>query len=506
MAQSRQNQLPGARRKPATGPKRVPGNDNRKKPPFKKRIIRPGDPLFRKPEPKALPFGKGIKKKRPFPLPRLPYGKFMPWVGGAVTAWTFYQALQNERMDLTKYGYRLRCSVPMPPAVYAFHYGPVYGHGIPPVCGVPSQPYDWGSATPVEDFVVQGNPALPYLNEYLSDGIIFWAPDLATDRGTMVENWHRYLDEGHPARDPVPLYQPRAIPYAVPPSPEFWPDPFSPYNVPLPAIDPIPASPPWPRLPVVYPPGRHVPSIDLTPDGVKIGWHEKRPPRRNEREKKKRLGSKNAAAWVSKLQGWIGGFTESDDFMSALYKGLHWKVRRWRGRDGVWRDRDITSFTRAKRLGSQIGDLSIEKAITEIVKENATDWAYGKTSKKIIDNFKESGLQFPHGLTSRRYGGSWEEVYEMLRKQQGAKINPVRYIYKNEYDPVTRTWQRTKTLRNDRTTIPWYRQKSDFKRRAYRGESEYWELPDNRKSEKVVERYFYAPSKAYGPNVPIRRK
>ena len=189
-----------------------------------------------------------------------------------------------------------------------------------------------------------------------------------------------------------------------------------------------------------------------------------------------------------------------------MYKGLHWKVRRWRGRDGVWRDRDITSFTRAKRIGRQLGDLSIEKAITEIVKETATDWAYGKTAKKITDNFKKSGLQFPHGLTSQRNSGSWEEVYEKLRKQQGAKVNPVRYIYTNTYDPVTKTWQREKRLRNDRTTIPWYRQTSDFKRRAYRGESEYWELPDNRKSEKVVERYFYAPNKAYGPNVPIRRK
>ena len=498
MVQSRQKQLPGARVSPALGPRRDAGNDNRKKPPFKKRLVRPGDPLFPPAKRQNIPFGKGVKKPKAIPLGGLPFGKYLPWAGVAATAWTFYQALQNERMDLTKYGYRLRCSVPLPPAVYAFHYGPVYGHGIPPVCGVPSQPYDWGSAKPVEDFVVEGNPAFPYLNQYLSDGIIFWAPDAYKDRGTMVENWHRYLDDGQPARDPVPLYQPKAVPYALPPSPEFWPDPFAPYLPrPAPDFDPIPWSPPWPKTPAQVAPGTNVPSIDATPHGLGAGFHERRPPEKSEREKKKRLGTSQSALWVSKLQQWIGGFTEADDFISAIYKGLDWKVRRWRGRDGVWRDRDINSVTRAMRLGEQFGELNIQTAITELIKTKVTDYAYGKTSSKTIENFQKSGLHFPRGLTSQRNSGSWNDVYKKLQKEQGAKVNPVRYVYTNQYDPATKAWSRVKTLRNDRTSIPWYRQTSDYNRRAFRGESEYWSLPANRKSDKVVGRTYYAPRKTW---------
>ena len=440
MVQSRQKQLPGARVSPALGPKRGAGNDNRKKPPFKKRLIRPGDPLFPPVKRQNIPFGKGVKKPKAIPLGGLPFGKYLPWAGVAATAASWYMLSQNAPVNLADYGWKKACSVhPNPPEMYAF-YRRAYGWGLPSVCGVPEQPYSWGAPTPAADFVIPARNATQDPNTVYTENIVFWFPSLNRDRGTMVTLWSRRLDRGAyaPAQ---PYYESKNSPYMIPPSPEFWPDPFSPYNVPRPALDPLPASPPWASLPYVHPPGRHVPSIDLTPDGVKIGWHEKRPPRKDEREKKKRLGSKNSAAWVSKLQGWIGGFTESDDFMSALYKGLHWKVRRWRGRDGVWRDRDITSFTRAKRLGRQLGDLSIEKAITEIVKENATDWAYGKTSKKITDNFKKSGLQFPHGLTSQRNSGSWEEVYGVnLRKQQGAKVNPVRYIYKNEYDPAAMFW------------------------------------------------------------------
>ena len=63
------------------------------------------------------------------------------------------------------------------------------------------------------------------------------------------------------------------------------------------------------------------------------------------------------------MSGAIGSYTEVDDTVAALYKGLPWKLRRWRGRDGVWRDRDITSVDRAKRLYQLLGQLDVQKGV-----------------------------------------------------------------------------------------------------------------------------------------------
>ena len=259
-----------------------------------------------------------------------------------------------------------------------------------------------------------------------------------------------------------------------------------------------------PRVPTI-------PSIDFNPDPGKHpdDWvrpddHEIRKPTDKEREKKKRLSPSESRKWLETL---VGGFTETDDVVSAIYKALPWKVRRWKGRDGVWRDRDINTATRLERLYMESGNLSVKDAIGNLWKahqnvqnQDLTDKLYGalgdqlkKQVRKLADDGLYSGST---GLGTTRYNETWEKAYEKL-KAKAVKDKKHRVIRTRRYDPKTGLW-----TNHEQTApvmeIPWMRQESYYPREARRGEAEFWELTQKEKSEhkRTVDRSYYARNRS----------
>lgn len=506
---------PPDRRKPG---RKDPERPRRKEPQPRKPKELPRKP-YRRPDKRPLfppqkkpdtPFGKRkqfptFTKNNRWYVPRL--GRLLPWLPIIEGAYLWYLG-SPERANPADYGFKLVCeSSPPPWQVVAHTPGPagnVCGVGLQ-VVGVP------GPGNDPNNFVI---PAGGWSSGSHYDSLYYsWPNPAVPGRGTHIEiwtrdNWHEPEFVSRPDREfpegrPEPKVQP--LPY----DPWPWPDhptdwPLPPLNPPLPRGRPDPRHPEDPLPDSYFPeepltPGPDIPGIETTPDQPDIVTdHEKRPPDDKEKEKKKQLKPTVATSWLKYLADKGMKYTELDDFFSAIYKGLHWKVRRWRGRDGVWRDRDITSWDRAERIYREIGSLNINDAIHNLSTQELIDIGLGKTSQKTIDNFKKSGFQFPQGLTSTRYTKTWKEVYEQKLKEQGSRVGH-RYIYTNDYDPVTKTWTRNKRLHTDKTTIPWYRQTSDWKRRARRGESEYWELPENRKQDKVISRNYYQSRHTWRP-------
>lgn len=72
--------------------------------------------------------------------------------------------------------------------------------------------------------------------------------------------------------------------------------------------------------------------------------HVQRKPRRREKEKKTQ--ERFARAVVNTL----GNAGEIGDLVEILYDRLPWQKRRWKGRDGKWRDKDIRLQDRIRRL------------------------------------------------------------------------------------------------------------------------------------------------------------
>lgn len=232
------------------------------------------------------------------------------------------------------------------------------------------------------------------------------------------------------------------------------------------------------------------------------GWHEQRPPAPDEGEKKKRLPPGTSAAWLNFMNNAIGSYTEVDDTVTALYKGLPWYVRRWKGRDGVWRDRDITSVARAARLGQHLGKLIIEDAITNLIVNGLTDEAFGLVGNALKQKTKElgneglwQGFQGPQAGGSLR-GDNWQEVYEKLKKE-AAKNQKLRQYTVKEMNPdgTYRLVRKTRPV----TQIPWFKQESYYPRMARPGMAEWWTLTAAEKAarKKNVKAYYYAPTRSH---------
>jgi len=336
--------------------------------------------------------------------------------------------------------------------------------------------------------------------------VVFYGPyNHTTNRMVFAEKWARKIPPRTiaPQVEPelIPIFEPVPIPDSVP-----WvswdPPPFIPPNEPLPLAPPLnrPTYDPTPKNPYDPFPEPWIgerPSIDFEPFKPPTpGVHEERPPEPPEKEGKKRLSNTVAAGWTKFLKKAVGGYTESDDFITAIYKGLPWQLRRWRGRDGVWRDRDITSKTRAERIYKEFGNLDINKAIGNVAVDQLTDMAYGKVGNALSNRARElgkeglwsgsGGFQRGSGLTRDQ----WEKLYAKLKREQGAKVAPGRHYRVNEYDRKTNTWTRKLKYYNSRTTIPWYRQKSTFSR----PHSGYW-------GTRPLTRHYYASKATPAPYV-----
>lgn len=419
-----------------------------------------------------------------------------------------YLLAYEQDRDLAADGWTLCCDLGGPKDAVKY-IGPLgYTPGNPPCsygnnCGLSGQvpSGQWG------DGEIPGfNPA----DNRNRHQILYRGPSyLNGQRMTFTEKWVRIRLVGEPYAPPVPEVVPVNMPIGIPAEPWvpwFQLDPF-------PIMEPLPIAPPIrrPNYDTRNPPratpdiGKR-PSIDAGPV-VKPGHHNEEPPEPPTKERKKRLvKSPVAAGWIAVLAKLANGYTEWDDVVAALYKGLPWQVRRWRGRDGVWRDRDINSVTRSQRLYTAFSDLNIGKAIEEVVKNEIGDrmWgAIGNTLSKRAKSLGEQGLW--SGLRGFQTGGGltrdqWEKLYEKLRKEQGAKVKPSRKYTVNNYNRETNQWERETKVYNSRTTIPWFRHQSDVLRRAVPHSAEWWALSQRDKRKRVLTRNYYARKPSFAPD------
>lgn len=465
---------------------------------------KPGGPLFPgQPKPKYPVFGK-----RPphLPLPptwagRLrplrPFLKLHPALTIPFLAWDAWDLFNRYYRPFNITGYRrrddLECKVPV---YVSYDRMSEFQTLCDPI----------GNTTPVAAYNFSRKPPLYRIFEWWKN-----------NRGRYNSRYPWDLIPGHPGPyevqpeinipyvqpDPVELpypypFAPMPLPVSPPitrPRDEPYPQP-EPQPRPNPTLRPLPYTPPWAtKVPVIsYEPGK-MPLPDL---------HERRPPKESEREKKKRLKPGTSVAWLNYMDQAIGSYTELDDAIVALYRALPWKLRRWRGRDGVWRDRDIRSDTRAARLYQQLGQVDIEDAIQNLVSNSLSDAAFGIVGSKLKNKAKELGDEgLYQGNTGFQTGGAkrmdtWEEAYEKLKKEQMAKVPRRQYTVKTRLGPgLYRYETRTRPV----TQIPWFKQQSLYPRMARPGMAEWWTLTSAEKAagKKNVKAWYYAPKQTPRP-------
>lgn len=462
--------LPPDRRPPG---RRLPRRPEPKKPLPKRPLKRPLFPS--KPLPKTKPFGKWVPNTgTPLPpmrrwqiakLLRLGRG-FLGPLGIALTVWELYELYrwyQGQEGGLW----------PPPSDTYrwcsdrdagTWPFGP-FGRFAGPTLSC-TEGLNWSSTVPNWE---PGRPWFWWVQRREVSGGRF--------RAKPMEGWLYPEDPGV-----VPEIRPDFPPVLLPPEKPYpypWSDPPLPWTPPLSRPEPEPRPdydrPPWRRSDSDPDPlTREVPDIEIVPGDQPLpDVHERRPPEPPEREKKKRLNRKDSHDWLRTLDGLIGSFTEIDDSVSAVYKGLPWQYRRWKGRDGVWRDRDINTKTRLERLYSLIGKIDIQTAIKELVKNELTDRAFGTVGRKLQRKTREladeglwGGFQ-GLGQNPNRFNKSWDEVYKKLKKEATEREERLglrhNWYYSKHYDPSSDTWKGVWRQRPV-TQIPWYRQRSNYDR------------------------------------------
>lgn len=300
------------------------------------------------------------------------------------------------------------------------------------------------------------------------------------DNPLPPEVWPPAMPVGEPGPGVTPEPGAPVVPIAAPPRPHpnspfpEWPFPgISPEVVPGPWPStnpggPRPIDPNNPNLPGVVPTPR--PSIDLGGDPFgppevtpEPGLHYPIPTPRPERERKRRFSGKKGEMWNKLLESLGGNYMEFDDFIAALYKGIPYKYRRWRGRDGVWRDRDHTSDLRAQRIYEYFDKYNVSVGLEELAKMWATDKAIGKFGqalKKRTRDLGDKGLyQGASGLgRGTPLNKQDNEVRKKLIRDRYAKTRKDREYWRY-IDMGTAGWFRQKRLRPD-TEIPWLRRET----------------------------------------------
>lgn len=322
------------------------------------------------------------------------------------------------------------------------------------------------------------------------------------------------------AGPPMP-YAPTPLPITPPFGliPRTNPDPLK-----APRQDPVPGrASPRARQRVRPRPGlspREVPGIarERSPTGqtkTNPENHRKEPPGKDEKEKKKTFSRKSLPGAFRVIEGLVGGFTEMDDFVAALYRSLPWQQRRWRGRDGVWRERDIRTDTRLQRLWENLDDADIGVAIKNLGNELVVDRAIGMGGSAIRRAVKVNPYwRSPVGPS---YGGrlrkdTWDKLLEDMQRaaaagpmtephsikmkqwerDQNTKAYWANRVYEHEagikrltaagyryaQSELSKIMEHARPYpRLDDTMIPWLRKRSSFwKRPIRRGKSPDWRL------------------------------
>ena len=195
---------------------------------------------------------------------------------------------------------------------------------------------------------------------------------------------------------------------------------------------------------------------------------------------------------------------ELDDYVSAIYKALPWKLRRWRGSDGVWRDRDANTKDRLERLYNHLGALSVQDAVKNLVENEASDRAWGAVGNALKGRAKElgdeglwSGLRGPGSSTPLN-----KDVWDAYKADQRARWRKMvqngeyhNWYRVREYNPETNRWE-YKLKQRPTIQIPWYRKESFYPgERALTGADGAYTVPRPR--------YYYAENRL--PRPLIRR-
>lgn len=498
--------LSGARSssaKPKERPRREPRKPPQRKPPDRKLPPDrrpPGRKPLRRPEPKKplprRPLRRPLFPVKPLPKTK-PFGKWIPNTGIPMPPMRRWQALKLLRLGRGFLG-------PLGVAltlwelyeIYQWYQGQEGGLWPPP-----SDTYRWcsdrnASTWPFGPFGRFAGPTLS-CTEGLdwSSTVERWEPGRpwfwfvqrrqvtgGRYRTKPMEGWLYPEDPGV-----LPEIRPDLPPVVLPPEKPY---PYPDVDEPLPWTPPLERPEPEPRPDYDRPPWRRsdadpdplmkeVPDIELIPgEPLSPGKHERRPPEPPEKEKKKRLKTKDSYKWLKFLNDSVGTFTELDDTVTAIYKALDWKVRRWKGRDGVWRDRDINTKSRLQRLLLYTHTLDLTKAVEEIMKahnnkmdENLKDKLYGAQGERLKRKSRELGEEGIWGgfqglgQNPNRFNDDWDTVYKRLKKEAAERQHRYghNWYYSKKYDPVSNTWNGVWRQRPI-TQIPWYRQKSAYDR------------------------------------------
>lgn len=125
-------------------------------------------------------------------------------------------------------------------------------------------------------------------------------------------------------------------------------------------------------------------AVVLTPNGVEHlapGGHAKLPPNKGDRERKARIGSPTLRV----VMGILGALTEAGDLIDAIYKAIPAKGthRRWKGRDGKWREAAITPQGKLAFIYANWQKVDISDALWNIVENEAEDRAFGYLGNRL---------------------------------------------------------------------------------------------------------------------------
>ncbi len=206
------------------------------------------------------------------------------------------------------------------------------------------------------------------------------------------------------APDPGPSPQPRPLPWPGPipwtPSPQPGPE-INPETPPVPQPNPEaePKPRPWerPMWEIEFNPnpnGRPRARPRPRPRPVR---HQLRPPRKGEKERKLLGGKALGILW------WVAnGITEMTDVVNAFYKALPAEYRRFKGRDGRWRDKDITPQDRMQRLYTYWDKVDMNAAIDNLITNQIEDYVIGKFGKMLAKASQQSGRPVGYGF------GPWD--------------------------------------------------------------------------------------------------
>lgn len=206
------------------------------------------------------------------------------------------------------------------------------------------------------------------------------------------------LPIGMPSPSAPPLNFPRPDPWS-PESPSRGPRPdevpkTEPAPVPKPSPLPEPAPNPAPRPNVIQNPFPDAPLDSWLPSPrptprPQVRPQRPQPPRKNEKEKKARMGAVAGAIWAA-----FGPITETVDFVDVLYEALPRNIKR----DAYNKlGRQPNPIERAELIYRNINQMDVGKALTGWAQNEIEDFIIGKFGKGVGKASQKDGRPIGYG-------------------------------------------------------------------------------------------------------------